>query len=292
MPKFDAERTLELIETQRATHVPVAPVMIRGMLDEPSCRSRDVSSVKCMMYAGSPIALNTLKEAIDVFGPVLHQLYAQSEAMPISMLLPHHHILNGSPYEMRRLRSAGRAMGNNFVTVRNEEGGILPPEEVGEIAFLGPGSMSGLWKDPEGQAARTLADGSILTRDMGFLDKEGFIYLVDRKDDMIVSGGYNIWPSELEDALCQHVAVREACVFGVPDDKWGETPKAVVVLKAGHQVTEQELVNHTRDVAGSVKKVSSVSFADELPRTSTGKVLRSELKAPYWKDRGTRIGGS
>ncbi|MCK1395742.1 AMP-binding protein [Bradyrhizobium sp. 1] len=292
MPAFDARHTLELLEREKITHAAAAPVMIREMVADDTARSRDFSALKCLMYAGSPIATNTLREAIRVFGPTLYQLYAQSEAMPITMLLPHHHRVDGTEAELRRLRSAGRPTGNNFVTIRDENGNLLPPDAIGEIACLGPGTMSGLWNDPEGKAVRTLPDGSILTRDMGFMDEDGFVYLVDRKDDMIVSGGYNIWPSELEEALTNHPAVAEVSVFGVPDEKWGETPRAVVVLKKGAKASKEELISYTREVVGPVKKVTSVDFVAALPRTATGKVLRGELKAPFWKDRATRISGS
>ncbi|MEO8297106.1 MAG: AMP-binding protein [Burkholderiales bacterium] len=292
MPQFNAARTLELIESERITHAPVAPVMIREMLADPSCRTRDLSSLQCLMYAGSPIASNTLRAAIEVFGKTLHQLYAQSEAMPVSMLLPHQHVLGGSEAETRRLRSVGRPSANVMVTIRDDQGNVVPTGTIGEIAAHGPSTMSGIWNDPAGTAARTLPDGSILTRDMGYLDEDGFIYLVDRKDDMIVSGAYNIWPTELEEALSTHPAVAESCVFGVPDEKWGETPRAVVVLRPGAQVTADELLAHTRNVVGGVKKITSIEFVPALPRTSTGKVMRASLKEPHWAGRTSRIAGS
>jgi acyl-CoA synthetase (AMP-forming)/AMP-acid ligase II len=292
MPAFEPRRVLELLEQERITHTVAAPVMIREMLRDPSSRTRDFSALQCLMYAGSPIAPDTLQAAIEVFGPALFQMYAQSEAMPISMLLPHQHVTDGSEHRSRRLRSVGRPTPNVVVTVRDEDGRVLPPGAIGEIAARGPSTMSGIWNDAAATAARTLEDGSILTRDMGYLDEDGFIYLVDRKDDMIVSGGYNIWPSELEEALARHPAVSEACVFGVPDEKWGETPMAAVVLRAGMQAGAEELVAFTRQELGGVKKVTQVVFLPGLPRTATGKVQRHVLKEPHWAARGTRIAGS
>ncbi len=292
VPAFDARRVLDLLESHRATHTVAAPVMIRDMVRDATARQRDFSNLQCLMYAGSPIAPETLDAAIEVFGPTLFQLYAQSEAMPITMLLPHQHAPRGTEAERKRARSAGRPTPNVVVSIRGEDGRALPVGEVGEIAARGPSTMSGIWGDPRATADRTLPDGSVLTRDMGYMDEDGFVYLVDRKDDMIVSGGFNIWPSELEDALRGHPAVSDACVFGVPDDRWGETPLAAVVPAPGRQVTEDELIAHTRNIVGGVKKITRVVFLNSLPRTATGKVQRNALKAPYWAGRETRIAGS
>lgn len=152
--------------------------------------------------------------------------------------------------------------------------------------------MSGLWADREGTAARLLADGSVRTRDMGYLDEDGFLYLVDRKDDMIISGGYNIWPFELEEVLTSHPAVAKACVVGVPHDVWGETPKAVVVAEPDCQVTADELIGLTRERLGKVKRVTSVEFVDDLPTSGTGKVLRRVVREPFWAGRQERVGGA
>ncbi|VTU45547.1 Long-chain-fatty-acid--CoA ligase (plasmid) [Variovorax sp. SRS16] len=292
MIAFDPRRTLELIASEAITHAAVAPVMIREMVAQPEARSLDLSSLQCLLYAGSPIAPATLRAAIEIFGPCLHQLYGQSEAVPATMLLPHQHVTQGTEAELRRLRSVGRASANVSVTIRDEKGHALPAGEIGEIAVLGPSTMSGIWGDPDATVARKLADGSVLTRDMGYLDEDGFLYLVDRKDDMIISGGFNIWPTELESALHEHPAVAEACVFGIPDAKWGETPRAVVVLRPGAQVSAEELTAHTRSIVGGVKKVTSIDFTTELPRTANGKVQRSQLKAPFWSGHASRIAGS
>ena len=291
MPAFDAARTLDLLESLAITHAVAAPVMIREMLKDPSARRRDLSALECLMYAGSPIAAATLDLAIEVFGKALYQMYGQSETAPVSMLLPHQHVTGGTATEMRRLRSVGRPTANVSVTIRGEDGRMLPAGEIGEIAARGC-AMTGIWGDEQASAARTLPDGSILTRDMGYLDEDGFVYLVDRKDDMIVSGGYNVWPTELEAALQRHPAVADACVFGVPDEKWGETPKAVVVLRDSESASADELMAHVREIVGSVKKVTSVEFAPALPRTATGKVLRNVLKDPWWAGHTGRIAGS
>jgi acyl-coenzyme A synthetase/AMP-(fatty) acid ligase len=292
MAAFEPRRALELLESKKATHAVAAPIMIREMLRDETSRDRDFRSLQCLMYAGSPIAPDTLRTAIQVFGSTLYQLYAQSEAMPITMLLPHQHVSVGTERELRRLRSVGRPTPNVEVTVRDEDGARLPVGSIGEIAARSPSTMSGIWNDATATALRTLADGSILTRDMGYIDEDGFVYLVDRKDDMIVSGGFNIWPSELEEALTSHPAVAEVCVFGVPDPHWAETPMAAVVLREGFQTTAEELIAHTRQIVGGVKKLTKVMFLPTLPRTSSGKVQRNVLKDPHWSGRETKIAGS
>lgn len=290
---FDAAEALDLVERFHGTHMAAAPIMVRAMVDAYEQEPRDISSLQCLMYAGSPIAGQTMKRAIAVFGSTtLHQLYAQSEALPATMLFPHEHVLEGDEVAMRRVRSVGRPSPNTVITIRDEDGAELPAGEIGEIAILSPFTMSGIWLDDEATKHRLTADGAVLTRDMGRLDDDGFVYLVDRKDDMIVSGGYNIWPAELEEALLAHSAVADVTVFGVPDEQWGETPKAAVVLKSGQSASEEELISHTRDLVGGVKKITSVDFLEQLPRTTTGKIQRGELKAAYWKDRDSRISGS
>jgi acyl-CoA synthetase (AMP-forming)/AMP-acid ligase II len=292
MDAFDPGRALELIEQQRVTFTLMVPTMIQVLVSHPDAATRDLSSLRCLNYAASPISETTMTKAVDVLGPVLFQMYGQSEAVPATMLLPHQHCPRGTERERRWMRSVGRPTPNTFVTVVGEDGAPLPRGEIGEIAVRTPGSMSGLWNDEAGTAARTLADGSVLTRDMGYVDAEGFVFLADRKEDMIISGGHNIWPAELENALAAHPAVAEACVVGVPHEKWGETPMAVVVLAPGATTTEEELIALTRERVGSVKKVTTVFFAQALPKSGVGKVLRREVREQHWAGRTERVGGA
>lgn len=289
---FEARSALDLLESENVTHTAVVPVMIKSMLELPGCESRSFPHLQCVMYSGSPITQTTLKRALTVFGPVMFQLYAQSEVMPMTMLLPYQHVTEGSDKETARLRSVGRATPNVNLTVRDEDGLTVPAGVVGEVAATSPGSMSAIWNDPDSFAERTLPDGSILTRDMGYLDEEGFLYLVDRKDDMIVSGAYNIWPTELEEVLAEHPGVEDVCVVGVPDERWGETPKALVVLSPGYEVSETDLIAYSRDRLGGVKKITSVEFVAELPRSGAGKLLRAQLKKRFWGTGTVRIRGS
>src|SRR5690606_16186286 len=154
---------------------------------------RDLSSMRCLNYAASPISETTMTRALEKFGPVLYQLYAQRESITVTMLFPHQHKPNGTEEERRLIRSVGRTTPKTTIAIVDEQGKPLPPYEVGEIAVKAPGNMKEIWKDPESTAARMLPDGSILTRDMGYVDEKGFLFLADRKEDMIISGGYNIW---------------------------------------------------------------------------------------------------
>ncbi|MEA2170012.1 MAG: hypothetical protein QOF76_3312, partial [Solirubrobacteraceae bacterium] len=285
MDAFEPGRALRLIETERATVTLMVPTMIQVMVAHPDVATRDLSSLRCLNYAASPISEKTMNRALEVFGDgVLYQMYGQSEGVPVTMLLPHQHRTHP--------RSVGRATPNCRITVVDDDGRPLPPGETGEIAALMPGRMTALWEDAAGTAARLLPDGSVLTRDMGWVDADGFLFLADRKEDMIISGGYNIWPAELEHVLTTHPAVSEACVVGVPHEKWGETPVAVVVLEPGASVGADDLIALTRERAGAVKKVSAVEFADALPKSPIGKVLRREVRAQWWAGHDVQVSGA
>jgi acyl-CoA synthetase (AMP-forming)/AMP-acid ligase II len=285
MEAFEPGRALELIETQRPTLTLMVPTMIQALVAHADAGSRDLSSLNALTYAAAPISEKTMHQAIELLGDdVLHQWYAQSEAWPVTMLLPHQHL--AKPH------SVGRPTPNTILKIVDDDGAEVPVGEVGEIAVRTPGQMWGHWNDAQGTAARTLPDGSIRTRDMGRLDEDGFVFLVDRKEDMIISGGYNIWPAELEVALIEHPAVAEACVVGVPHERWGETPRAVVVLHPDAAASEDDLIEHCRAKVGSVKKVTSVEFVSELPKSPLGKVLRRMVRDQYWEGRGQRIGGA
>lgn len=292
MKNFEAGLALRLIEEQKATVTLVVPTMIQAMLAHSDIDSRDLSSLRCLNYAASPIAERTMLRALDKFGPVLYQLYAQSEVITATMMLPHQHVPDGDAHQRRLLRSVGRPTPNATITIVNEDGLPVGVGEVGEIAVKAPGRMKELWKDPEGTKARLLPDGSVLTRDMGYRDEEGFLFLADRKEDMIISGGYNIWPAELENAVQSHPGVREVCVVGVPHEKWGETPKAFVVREPGSTVDEHTLIEVTRAAVGSVKKITSVDFVDELPKSGVGKVLRRKVRNQYWENSTVKVGGA
>jgi acyl-CoA synthetase (AMP-forming)/AMP-acid ligase II len=283
-PAFEPGPVLELIERERCTITLVVPTMIQMLLEHPDAKTRDCSSLRAVIYGAAPIAERTLREAIAAWGNVMYQIYGQSEAGLITALTPQHHRPDGEERERRWLRSAGRAMPNVVVSILDEHGEELPAGEMGEVAVLSPGGMSEIWGDPQATVARQLADGHVLTRDLGYLDQDGFLYLIDRKEDMIISGGFNVWPAELENALLEHPAVHAAAVVGIPHVKWGETAVAAVILRPGAQASEEELVAWTRERLGPVKKVTAVRFVETLPTSGVGKVLRREVRQLWTTD--------
>lgn len=274
---FEPRTFLETLERRRCTITMLVPTMIQMVAADPHARAADLSSLRMVLYGAAPISEQTLADGRAIWGDIMHQMYGQSEAVPLTVLKPEEHVGN-------LLRSAGRPTPNTVVRIVDEQGMDVAQGEVGEIAVRTPVAMARIWGDEEATAERLLPDGSLLTRDMGYLDEDGFVFLADRKEDMIISGGFNIWPAELENVLASHPAIAEVAVVGVPHPKWGETPKAVVVLRTGQSATEEELIEWTRARAGAVKRVTSVEFATTLPKSATGKVLRREVKRPYWED--------
>lgn len=292
MRRFEPGRALELIEQQKATVTLVVPTMIQALVAHPDIDQRDLSSMRCLNYAASPISETTMSRAHEKFGNVLYQLYAQSESITVTMLFPHQHKPEGTEEGRCLTRSVGRPTPSTTIKILGENGQELPSYEIGEIAARAPGTMKEVWKDPDATAARLLPDGSVLTRDMGYRDDQGFLFLADRKEDMIISGGYNIWPAELENAIESISGVREVCVIGVPHEKWGETPRACVVVDEDIQLTEDQIIAETRRMVGSIKKVTSVGFADSLPKSEVGKILRRQVRDEFWKDAAHRISGA
>ena len=288
MPAYDTARFLELVETERATIAMSVPTVMRMVAEHPDARTRNLSSLRAVIYGTAPAPEATLTAAIGVWGNIMYQIYGQSEGLPLTVLTPDHHIVDGTPEQRRWLRSAGRPTPNSDVAILNDDGNRLPPGEIGEIAGITPGRMREIWGNPGSTSERITPDGWLRTRDMGYLSEDGFLYLSDRKEDTIISGGYNIWPTELEDALTAHPAVAEAAVVGIAHPKWGETPHAAVVLREGEQVSEAEIIAWTQKKVGSVKKVTSVRFVDSLPRSPIGKILRRELRTELAPGKTTR----
>jgi acyl-CoA synthetase (AMP-forming)/AMP-acid ligase II len=284
---FDPVAILTQIEQERITAAHFAPVMVRGLLDAPGFKSFRKESLRAVIYASAPMAVALLREAIEGFGLIFNQVYGMTECVVGTVLHAHQHVLDGTPAQVRRLASAGQPFFDHEIKVVRPDGSECAREEIGEILIRGPSLMTGYWNN-RAASEDALRGGWMHTGDMGFFDDECFLFVADRKKDMIVSGGENIYSREVEEALVTHPAVEHAAVIGVPDARWGESVKACVVLRAGRRATEAELIEHCRHLIASYKKPKSVDFVAELPRLFNGKVDKKALRANYWKgqDRG------
>jgi acyl-CoA synthetase (AMP-forming)/AMP-acid ligase II len=272
---FSPDAFVETIAARGITCTFTIPTALYRVLDAEATRDADLSSLRYVLYGAAPIAQTRLKQAIDRFGPVFVQLYGSTEAPMYHVLLtPEDHILPTDGTIPEHLRSAGRSILNTQMRIVNTEGGLCAPREVGEILARGDHTMAGYWANPELTAQR-IEDGWIHTGDVGYQDEHGYLYLVDRHEDMIITGGFNVWPAEVEDVIYSHPAIAEAAVFGLPDDYWGERVTASVVLKDNAQATSDEILAYLtqRLVTYKVPKQVVVS-PDPLPKSEAGKLQR------------------
>ena len=222
-------------------------------------------------------------------GPCLVQLFGQAESPMTITYLPHRdHVQEGTPEQMSRLASAGFPRTDVEVKIFDPEGKELPPGEMGEIVTRSDLVMKGYWRNPEA-TADTIKNGWLHTGDMGYMDEDGYLFIMDRSKDMIISGGENIYPREIEEVLVGHPAVREVAVIGIPDPQWGEAIKAVVALLPGTSATEEELISFCKDNIASYKKPKSIDFVDELPKNNYGKILKRELRDRYWEGKERKV---
>jgi len=287
--RFDPQKVLETIQKERITNCNLVVTMIIELLNFPRLKDYDLSSLHTIMYAGSPMPRAVLEKAIKTFGNIFFQFYGLTEAVPVTYLPKEDHVLEENEERRKRLDSCGRETPNVWARVVNERGEDVRPGEVGEIIVRKNGNvMKGYWKDEEA-TREAIRDEWLYTGDLATIDEEGYIYIVDRKKDMIISGGENIYPREIEEIIYTHPAVAEVAVIGVPHEKWGETPKAIVMLKDGMEATEEEIIQLCKDNLASYKKPTSVEFVDSLPRTSIGKIAKRELKERYWKGYSRKV---
>ncbi len=278
LERFEPEAVLAAIERLRVTSVLLVPSMIVRMLRAPGLERYNLRSLRRVWYGTAPMPLAPLREAIRVFGPVFRQNYGMSEAsQPLTILGPEDHVVDGAEEVLRRLRSAGQPALGVELRVVDAEGKPVKPGEVGEIVYRSRHMFREYWKRPE-ETARAFRDGWFLTGDLATVDEDGYVYIVDRKHDLIISGGFNIYPREVEEAILAHPAVAEVAVVGVPDEEWGEVVKAVCVLKAGARATAGEIVEACRERLAGFKKPRIVEFVPELPKNAYGKVERRRLK--------------
>lgn len=286
---FDPAEVLRLIQQHRVTNMFAVPSMLNRLMECPQIDQFDHSCLRSICYGGAPMMVTDILRAIETFGPVLVNLYGQGESpMTISALPQEAHVVDGSELQLKRLGSAGIARTDVEVRIFDTEDRELPVGEVGEIVTRSDLVMKGYWRNPEATAT-TLRNGWLHTGDVGMMDENGYVFLMDRSKDMIISGGENIYPREIEEVLARHAAVREVAVIGVPDPKWGEAIKAVVSLRDGAAATEDELIDFCKAYIASYKKPKSVDFVDEIPKSNYGKLLKRELREKYWQDTERKI---
>jgi long-chain acyl-CoA synthetase len=280
---LDPAALIRLIPEHGITHAFVVPAVLQFMLMVPGHDQGDYSSLKVIVYGASPISEEVLARSIEVFGCKFWQAYGLTETTgAIVNLPPEDHDLSGP--NRHRLRSCGvPGPGVELRIVDPSTRADVPVGEVGEIWTRSAQNMKGYWNQPEATAATIDADGWLRTGDAGYLDADGYLYIHDRVKDMIVSGGENVYPAEIENVLMAHPAVADVAVVGVPDERWGETGKAIVVKVEGAEVTPEELIDFCRQRLAKFKCPTSVEFTDALPRNPSGKVLKKDLRAPYWE---------
>jgi fatty-acyl-CoA synthase len=288
MKGFSPDAFFDMVEQHRITTTFLVPVMVYSLLDHPRGKTADLSSLETLFYGASPMSPARLKEGVERWGKIFFQFFGQSEApMVLSHLKKNDHDLD----KPERLASCGRPSPWVHVALLDDDDRPVPRGEAGEICVRGPLVMQGYHELPEA-TAETLSGGWLHTGDVGRFDEDGFLYIVDRKKDMIVTGGFNVFPREIEDVIAAHPAVAQVAVIGVPEEKWGEAVKAVVVVRQGHEANEtlaRELMEMVKSAKGSVQAPKSVDFVDSIPLSALAKPDKKELRARYWGDRARQV---
>ena len=285
LPRFEPGEFLKAIARYQVTDSLCVPTMINMVINHPDIGTADISSLRTIIYGASPMPEALMRRAFEVLPKVgFIQAYGQSEASPCMVIMPReYHVLEGPL--AGRLKSAGRAGYNCEVRIHDDNDNEVPRGTVGEIVGRGDNVMLGYWKQPD-MTARTLRNGWLHTGDGGYMDEDGFVFVVDRVKDMIISGGENVYSAEVEQALYQHPEIAECAVIGVPDEQWGERVHAVVRVKPGASLTQTDVIAHCKALIANYKCPRSVSFReDPLPLSGAGKILKTELRKPYWADK-------
>ncbi|MBY8820847.1 fatty acid--CoA ligase [Sphingomonas colocasiae] len=279
LSEFDPGQVLDAIERHRLRRLFLVPAALQILLAHPRAETTDFSSLRYFSYGASPIPIELLKAGIARLGCQFVQVYGMTETWgAVTALAPEDH----DPDRLHLMASAGRAMPGVELRILDPDGNALPPGMAGEVAIRSPSNMKGYWNRPD-ETARTLdAQGWIRTGDAGFLDDQGYLFIQDRIKDMIISGGENVYPAEVESALYGHPDIADVAVIGVPDPHWGEAVKAIVVPRPGTNPDADNIIAHARQRIARFKCPKSVDFIDALPRNPSGKILRRELRAPYW----------
>lgn len=285
---FDVASFLEKVERHKVNALFLVPTMIKMIVNHPDVTHRDLSSLRWVFYGGSPMYVEDLRKAREVLGNIFIQGFGQTESPMTGTVLPaSEHDVDGP--NAHRLASCGRARTGIAIRIVDQDDHTVGPDEIGEICIRGGTVMAGYWRRPE-ETQETLRGGWLHTGDVGRMDNDGYVYILDRNKDMVISGGLNIYPREIEEVLIEHSAVLEACVFGVPDPKWGEAVRAHVVLEAGRTATEEELVEHLRDSLARYKVPKAVELVDAIPKTPYGKIDKKAVRLPYWEGHDRLVG--
>jgi len=288
MSQFEVKEWLETVQREQATRAMLVPTMLKRIIDDPDFTKYDLTSLQVLTYGAAPMPFEVINKAIELMPWVRFiNAFGQTEtASTITTLGPEDHIIEGTEEErekkLKRLTSSiGRPLPDVEVKIVDEENNPLPPHEVGEIVARGPRIITGYWGDEEKTSQLLTSDGWLHTGDMGWMDEEGYIYLAGRGDDMIIRGGENISPEEVENVLYSYPKIEEAAVIGVTDPEWGQQPRAIVVLKKGEEASAEEIMEYCRSKLATFKRPTSVVFVDALPRNPMGKVLKRVLREEY-----------
>jgi len=277
-PSFDPAEALQTIANERITDVHIVPTQLISLLNLPNVEQYELPCLKRIWYAASPMPTEVLKRGLAVFGPIFMQGYGLTESGP------HTTVLNRASHRegQTMLASCGQPCIGVHVRIVDEAGRDVEAGKIGEIIVQSRRNMSGYWRKPD-ETRETIRDGWLYTGDLGYYDERGYIYIADRKKDMIITGGENVYPKEVEDVLYRHPAVREAAVIGVPDPYWVERVHALVVLKENAQASAEDIIGFCKQHIAHYKAPRTVEFVESLPKNPQGKILKKELRAKYWK---------
>jgi fatty-acyl-CoA synthase len=276
IPGFDPDTVLDLVEKERVNTLFCVPTMLYMLMDYPRTREADISAIETIIYASAPMSPTRLQEGLDLFGPVFFQAYGQTECIHLTALRKEDH-------RPELLASCGKPPAGIRMVLLDDHCEEVPAGEIGEVCVRGLPVMSGYWRQRE-ETGKTLAGGWLHTGDLAYCNDEGFYFLVDRVKDMIISGGFNVYPREVEDVLTTHPAVAACAVIGVPDEKWGELVTAVIELRSDQNATSDELKALVKERKGSIHAPKQIDFVEEIPRTPLGKADKKALRQRYWGD--------
>ncbi len=292
LPGPEPKAMLAAIAEQRVSMVLIIPTLLRMLLDHPDAADADLSSLRAVVYAAAPAAPSLVRRSLERLGPVLHTGFGQTEAYALNTFMGPDEHAAALEAGGERLSSVGRERSDFAqVRIRAGDGSEVAAGEVGEICVCAPWTTPGFWKRPDLDRER-LQDGWLRTGDLGRMDAEGYVFLADRKEDKIITGGFNVYPAEVEGALAEHPAVAECAVFAVPDPKWGEAIRAAVTLRPGHAADPDELIAFCREHLARFKVPKAIDVLEELPKSGVGKILRRALREPWWKDQQRGVHGA